>query len=221
MRDSFTFALVSSADAPAAFAFHQSAAATNAHIWPRTESDIRQYAENNELFGVTRGGTGAFVALCYVTLDERTEEWELGGLIVDPNFRLLGLATVLLRLALAHTMAFNQPWANKQELIAHVHQENDNPRTLLDSLGFKHTQIVKIPGTDAPSSMKRDAEGNVTGDKFQFVPQGLHALAQWFAEESATALDGAAWVGTINLGPFTIEDLTVALRDLATRTPLE
>lgn len=176
---SFTFSVVSSAEVAKAYVFHAGIADSNEHIWPRTREQLEAYAQDNSLFGARRTDTGQFVGLCYVKRDSDTEPFELGGLTVAEKYRKSGIGIMLVRFALAHVMVYDDPWSTKQDIIAHVHESNDNPRGLLDLLLFEHREKKAYPGEGFPLSMKRDANGNVVGDVFRFTPKGLQALADW------------------------------------------
>lgn len=195
-----------------AFAFHLKIATSNDHIWPRTEEDIRSLAQSNQLLAAYYEPRD-FVGLCYVKAEDN--EWELGGLTVDPKVQGHGIGTTLARVAIAHTMAYNEPWKYGQEVIAYVHQANNDPRKLLKQLGFTWTTSIEVPDNHAPPSMKRNEQGKIVGDKFRFTPEGLQHLSRWFDNESHAIFDERG--ATVNLGPVTIDDLRVALRDLASQ----
>jgi len=190
--DQFTFFQVSSNIAAEAFAFHQSVSSTNEHIWPRTEEEIKAYSESGELFGVRQSQTGQFVGLCYSTLDEKTNEWEVGGLTVAEKFQKFHLGSALVRFALAHTIAYYRPWKYGQRIIAHVHAENQKPRRLLERIGFEFVEKVVVPGDLAPSSMKRNEEGKLCGDKFEYPQKAIPELSEWFEREPQTLADGTS-----------------------------
>jgi RimJ/RimL family protein N-acetyltransferase len=182
----FVFRQIPSSLADKAFAFHKSQA-NNEHIWPRTEDQIQSYAKDGELFAVLTS-SGEFVAMCYSTLDEKENVWEIGGLTTLKEYRELHLGTLLVRFALAHTIAWYSPWESAQEIIAHVHDENPAPRNLLKRLAFVFAKKVEVPEGIAPASMKRNAEGKVTGDEFRFPPPATENLLKWFEEESKAKL---------------------------------
>jgi hypothetical protein len=112
-------------------------------------------------------------------------------------------------------MAFSEPWTYGQEVIAYVHQANDDPRKLLNKLGFAYVSSIEVPAENAPASMKRNAEGKIVGDKFRFTREGLKQLADWFGNDSHRVFD--ARTAKIDLGPVTIDNLREALHDLAER----
>jgi len=201
--DSYYFGQVPSTAASEAFQFHQSVASSDEHIWPRTEQQIYQYANDGQLFGVRSEQSGPFMALCYVALNSAEKEFELGGLTVARAVQRMRIGTVLARLALAYTMVYEQPWRNDQEVIAHVHEENQDPRKLLKTLGFEYLHPIELPGNQAPPSMKRNPAGNVVGDKFRFTRDGLQLLSNWFNQEfSDTRVGGAKVVVDMDLVTF-------------------
>jgi len=211
--DHFIFFQVSSKFSSQAFAFHKSIASTNAHIWPRTETQIKKYAEDGELFAVRKAACGTFVGLCYATLVG--EEWEIGGLAVDDTIQKHHLGSILVRFALAHTISFQSPWAVHQHIIAYVHEENPKPRNLLARLEFEHDCQVKIPGTAAPPSMKRDADGNVVGDKFKYPPKAVAALAKWFDRDLSDISADESLNATFDCGPGGFDGIRETLRAVA------
>jgi GNAT superfamily N-acetyltransferase len=75
------------------------------------------------------------VGLVYAILDVGAATWEVGGLAVAESSQGLGIGTLLMRFALAHTIVYEQPWQNGQELITHVHEANMDPRRILKRLG--------------------------------------------------------------------------------------
>ena len=211
---SFTLSVVSSTEVATAYAFHEGIAGSNEHIWPRTREQLEAYAKENSLFGARRTDTGQFVGLCYVKRDSDTEPFELGGLTVAEAHRKGGIGVMLVRFALAHVMVYDDPWSTKQAIIAHVHESNDNPRRLLDLLFFEHLERKAYPGEGFPASMKRDTEGRVVGDIFQFTPKGLQALADWFTNEFRGTLSNGAKV-EFHLGPVSLGEMLEDLREMA------
>ena len=215
MPQRFTFSKVPIAKAGEAFACHTSIAKSNAHIWPRTEDEIRRYCEEGSLFCV-RGFDGQLVALCYSILD--AEAWEIGGLTVDGSLQNLGIGTTLVRFVLAHTMVFTQPWENKQRVIAHIHEENNDPRNIFRRLGFVHVRQIAVPAGNAPESMRRNAKGEIVGDELEFSKDGLIQLARWLNSEFDGTLGLAKVPADLHLESGGLADMKVALADMATRT---
>lgn len=218
MRDatSLSFSVVPSSAAEEAFAFHHQIAASNEHIWPRTLEQLKGFAQEGFLFGARRTDTGEFVALCYVAREGDAGDREVGGLTVADSVQKHGVGTFLVRFALAHVMTYENPWATGQDVIAYVHESNDRPRGLLKRLGFTHVDRIEIDGADAPPSMKRNAAGNLVGDRFRFTRDGLRALAGWFTNEFDGTLGRGGPKAEIRLHePARLEDMLEALRDLA------
>jgi GNAT superfamily N-acetyltransferase len=210
-REGCRLATVSSRHAAAAYQFHKKIAETNAHIWPREERQIEEMAHEGALFGLWCGGV--IVALVYATREEGSSVWEVGGLTVDKIHQKRGFGTLLVRFALAHTLAFQEPWRYGQEIVAHVHEANDEPRRLLTNLGFERSRSVTIPGTDAPASMRRDAQGNVVGDEFTLPRNAIHSLARWFRDDFDKVAHDEGLV--IDLGKASLETLRTALEAIA------
>jgi GNAT superfamily N-acetyltransferase len=208
--DPFVFFQVSSKQAKEAFDFHQSC--TDDHIWPRTHEQIEQFCNDGELFAVRKASSGEYVALCYVHLDN-DKEWELGGLTVSEAARGLRLGSVLASFALAHTIANQRPWTYGQEVIAHVHEANEKPRNVLLRIGFEWTETVTVPEDVAPSSMKRNAEGKIKGDKFSFPKTRVTDLANWFDKEFNGTLGDGTTQAIFEIRPGGLASLKDALRE--------
>jgi RimJ/RimL family protein N-acetyltransferase len=194
----------------AALSFHRKISSSNPTIWPREEQEVQRFAEDRHLFGVTQ--SGKLAALCYLAARDRA--WEIGGLVVDETVGRLGIGTMLIQFTLANVLVFDQPWAEKEELIAYVHDDNQAPRKLIDNLGFEFVGKATFP---APPSMKRDAAGNVTGDKFRFAVEGLHRLYAWLLQFNGTLRGGERAV--FDLGRHSLEDFKNALREMTIQYP--
>ena len=208
---SYTFGHVRSAQAGNAFAFHQRIACSNHHIWPRTPDEIRKYAENGQLFGAAVTATSQFVALCYMAFDDHAKELELGGLVTDPELKGLGLGTFLARFALAYTLGFQRPWNYGQAVIAHVHEENDEPRRILERLGFEFSSTVVVPDNKAPRSMRKNEEGKVIGHKFMLQRSATDALIDWL-ETFGGKLGKTDAEALLDLGLITLPQLIESLK---------
>lgn len=211
--EAFTFSRVPIPDARKAFAFHRRISDRDSYIWPRTEVDIRRYSEEGFLFQARRDSTGEIVGLCYSMLED--ECWEVGGLAVHASVRGRGIGAVLVRFALVHTLALQQPWAdaNRQRVIAHVHEENDSPRRILEAAGFEVVRSIEVPGAQAPAGMKLNAAGNLPGDELEFRANGLRKLSAWLdASVDGGLLRNAS--ATLEFGIYAVADLRTALTDM-------
>lgn len=182
---SLYLANITSKDTEAAYWFHQKIANNeNSHLWARTEVEIKALIADGCLFGLWFGEEKRLVALCYATLADNELSWEIGGLTVDDTMKRRGVGTLLLMFALAHTVVYQQPWNNGQTVIAHVHEGNENPRGIINKLGFQHLRRFEVPeSANPPRWMKRNAEGKVVGDEFEFPPAALGTLTTWFHED--------------------------------------
>jgi GNAT superfamily N-acetyltransferase len=218
MRDapeSFRFFQIPSVQAPLAFGFHKEVSANNEHIWPRTEDEIQKYSEEGELFGIIKSSSGEFVGLCYAHYSEEERAWEIGGLTVIPELRQLGLGSFIVRYALGRTIAAQDPWKYGDRIIAHVHSDNQSPRNLLTTIKFVHRGKVNVPADKAPASMKRNPDGTITGDLFEFELGSVPSLSEWFDKEfNGLLLDGKA-KAEFDCGELGLDSLMHDLRTLA------
>lgn len=163
------------------------------------------------MFGAVVTGTIQFVALCYVALDSNEKEFELGGLVTDPALHGLGLGTFLARFALAHTLAFQRPWNYGQTVIAHVHEANDEPRRILEHLGFGFPSKVEVPDAIAPPSMRKNEEGKLIGHKFVLQSRAANTLGTWL-ETFNGKLGKTEAEAILDLGPITLPQIIEALQ---------
>lgn len=213
-RETLCLANVTSKDARAAFDFHEKVAAVpDSHLWARSESQIRKLIKHGCLYGAWLGEDRQLVGLCYALLNEKEQTWEIGGLSVDKSVGGRGIGTILVRFALAHTIVYEQPWVYGQEVIAHVHEANEEPRGILEKSGFEFSRLIPVPEeANPPSWMRRNAEGKIIGHEFKYPPRNVKALSDWFDQE----LDKLERVAVkFDLGPSDIEDLKTDLREIA------
>jgi RimJ/RimL family protein N-acetyltransferase len=213
--DCFRFFQVQSTDVQRAFKFHKSIADANEHIWPRTETEIECYAKDGELFGIIRDDSGEFVGLCYSHLDDKTNEWEIGGLAVTDRFQKLHLGSFLIRFALAHTISVGDPWKYGQRIIAHVHSDNNAPRNLLNRINFEYLGTIEVPADAAPPSMKRNPNGKLIGDEFEFKKSSVRSLYEWFIGEFKRPLADGKAVVEFDCGERGIDSVVTDLQTLA------
>jgi GNAT superfamily N-acetyltransferase len=209
---SLTIAHAKAADRAEAFAFHHQNAGE--FLWPRTPEQFRELVDARQLF-ILRD-VGEVAGLCYVKPDEDAAQWEFGGIFVHPALRGRGAAGALGRVAISAAYQLDEP----NELIAHVHEANPDPRGLLvNQLGFVATGEQEGPPPEmAPQSMRRNEEGLVVGDVFRFERAELAGFADWFEAFDGT-LAGRGGVRTpLALTDDLFEDLGALagdLRDLA------
>lgn len=199
--------------AHAAFAFH--ATASSGFVWPRTVEYIEKLAVNGSLFAAWNKSTGSPVGLAYGDkLDERLAEWEVGGLTVEKSAQKQGLGSVLLQFALVNLFAQNfdplpQPFPH---IVAHVHQDNQRPRSILQKLRFEQTGTVRLDPRTAPSTLKQNTEGLIIGE--QFTGAGLIDLSRWL--DSFNGRLSPTCRCELDFGPlFSIENMRTAIRELA------
>lgn len=186
--------------------FHEKVTETNGHVWPRTKEEIHHFCADGALFGVRRKSDDALVALCYVALDKKDDAWEVGGLTVEKTEQSLGIGTLLVKMAIAFTVALEPPEYRGRKIIAHVHEANDEPRKLLEKLGFRLAGKVEIPPKVAPLKMKRNAAGKIVGDTFEFSLAGLETIHKWLSQDFDGSLGKGKAEAHLNFGPgFTRE----------------
>jgi RimJ/RimL family protein N-acetyltransferase len=187
------------------------------YIWPRTKEQLKAYSENGELFAIRNCASREIVGICYVILDDGGKRWELGGLGVSESFRSAGLGRVLIRFALARTIASNRPWFYKQTVIAHVHESNPAPRNALKNAGFEQNGQEEAPSDEAPASMKRNAAGKVVGDVFIFPQSAVAALITALGKDFTSPLhDGKSRAVFEETSVWTLATLLGDLKEAAT-----
>jgi hypothetical protein len=209
--DQFIFFQIPSTSANKAFLFFESIQLSDDHLWPRTREEIYHFAVEGELFGIRASTTEEFVGLCYASLNKEETEYEIGGLIVADIAKNLGLGTILTRFAVAHVIANERPWLYKRKIISHIHQANNDPRNIFARSWFEQIGSEPVPEEIAPPSMKRNAEGKLVGDKFEFPRTAVPQLSKWLNEEFNGLLrDGKALIN-IELLPAGVKGLKQAL----------
>jgi GNAT superfamily N-acetyltransferase len=188
-RRSFTFRIAVEDETTLVLNFHQKY--LTEHLWPRTLEEFERLAEE-ECFYVafeTVASDEALVGICYIRHDKEptqpnTERLEFGGVYVTDSCRGYGVATALGIIALSNHHVWDPPLGR---LIAHVHEANDLPRGMLqEQLGFVLVDKETPPPEIAPTSMRRNKDGEVVGDVFQFDPVKLLHFADWIEKFSGT-----------------------------------
>ena len=128
------------------------------HVRRLSREDVGNLVGSGVLW-IARDQEGRLVGCCYVRVPESTEAEmppaEYGGAYVRAEHRGRGIGEALARLAIAHFMWDNDP-ESLPALIAHVHIENEKPRTVLEKLGFRHDKRIKVPeGVPGSSTCQR------------------------------------------------------------------
>jgi len=214
---SYIFSQIPDTIAAEAFAFFQSVASVDPHMMPRSEGEIQEFANRGELFGVRNAESGALVAMAYATLEEGKREWEFGGLIVADNVQKLGIGTTLAGFTLCSLIANERPWYRGDTIITHVHEANPDPRNLLNGWGFQPIEgpdgKTILKGEMAPPSMKRNAEGNVVGDKFRLPRAAVRKLANWINKEFQGVLRDGKTRAIFEVRPSGPDSIKEALKE--------
>lgn len=166
-----------------AFAFYQSF--STEFLWPRTVDEIGSMAEDGQLFAAA--DANRVLACCYMKPLEGGDindvlrrvidvdnAYEFGGVLVDDAARGQKIGSTLGRVSLAAVSAMASP----SGVIAHVHEENELPRPLLERLGFGVTGEKDGPPF-VPPGMKTNSEGKVVGDVYRFEFGRFADIADW------------------------------------------
>jgi len=135
---------------------------------------------------------------------------EYGGAYVRAEHRGRGIGEALARLAIAHFMWDNDP-ESLPALIAHVHIENEKPRTVLGKLGFRHDKRIQasggVPGFEHMPKAKED--GLVHGDEFVFDSKKIaELLRQVAAVLRNKKIEGKSGEETPILAKLKVEEFT-------------
>ena len=201
------------AEAADAFEWHRQFAASDDHIFPRQWDDFRRMAADLELVAATEAGE--FVGLCYYTQDPKSQEWEVGGLMVAQSQRGRRLGAALWCITLGNLLIDIDPIELGESVIAHVIKSNPAPRAIITDLTkFHHRQDLEIPGEVLPG-LKTEEDGKVHGDEFEMtVPDTLIALAEWCEEWTGLLGDGTDAVVDLREG-LTLLDWAEGFREMA------
>ena len=212
-----------SGDVAAVHRFHQSQ--STEFIWPRTPDYLCQLADEGSLFIALTTNTTTnskhIVGMCYAVKGEEPEgeqRWEFGGICVSDEFRGYGLGSALGIIAISSHYLYEPP-EKDERLIAHVHEDNSLPRRMLErQLGFIKVGQETPPSEVVPPELRRNAEGFVVGDLYEFKKSTLGKFADWL-ETFDNWIEGKSGRVTTNLNlKFFKENLAVAieaLRELA------
>lgn len=207
--------------------FHQSQATE--FIWPRTVSDLRGLADDGSLIIAFTTNITAIskqiIGMCYVMKGDEPEgdlagklRWEFGGVCVSNNLRGYGLGSAISTIAISSHCVLELP-QNGARLIAHVHEDNDLPRRMLEKqLGFIQRGQEIPPSEIVPSTLRRNAEGNVVGDLYVFQAPTLSKFADWLEAMGGKITGKMGDMATdINISLFKddFDSTIIALRDLA------
>lgn len=170
----FKVQLVTSSRVHLVLDFHHSHAGQ--YLWPKTLEDLQRFAEDGLLYELTLNEV--IIGCCYISADNKPEgsqTYEYGGVFLLPEYRNQGLAGALGKICIANLFVTDTCSPN---LIAHVHQDNNDPRSLLQALGFEYKETIQVPIDKAPSNMP-SKDGFVYGDEFNFNMLQLAKIADW------------------------------------------
>lgn len=171
------FCIVDTRNSREAYQWHRGFAANEDCIFPRNWDDYNLLVKEGRLL-CARNEKGDYLALAYFNFNDGV--WEVGGLMVTVQERGKGLGSIIALLTLGHVLFTEDPLDRRESVVAHVHAENNKPRSIIEKvLKFRKTRRIKVPGSKLPGLRTNNA-GEVEGDEFElFMPETLHALAQW------------------------------------------
>lgn len=212
--------------APEAHEFHEEY--ISEYLWPKTQEHFEALAESGGLFRVLDAATGTMVGVCYI--DEGTEpdggsqRWEFGGIFVNSEYRKYGIGSTLGKICISNHLVMNAT-DDDARLIAHVHEFNEAPRRMLtQQLGFVENGQETPPDEVAPPNMKRNDEGHVVGDLFEFRRSVFDDFADFFEEWAESGQiegkEGTVSEAKIRVFGFRRENIKLtlkAMRDLASK----
>lgn len=181
----FVIRLASAERASIILKFHT--AHVGEYLWPRTLKEIRRMIEDECLYELVEPyQVGVkLVGICYIAPGEEPDSTanrrEFGGIFLLEKYRgkALGLAKFFGMAAISEHFI----WDNSGErMIAHVHEENTLPRRLLtQDLGFTEVGKEIPPRHIVPKNMKKNKDGDVVGDLFEFQHEKLADFATWLS----------------------------------------
>jgi hypothetical protein len=217
----YVISAVPGSQAEDAFGFHEAFAAENPNIFPRSSEELRTYAENGELFAI-RSPAGAIVGLCY--LRPCDEGMEFGGLSIAKEISSMGLASVLARFSLAHWLSWEpgvlsrsgtQLRSNSLPIIGHVLLTNQDPRDLLEAVGFEilpENAKREYPGEGMPPGFPRNSKGKIEADLFTLRVEAVKRLEGFFKAFAGRSSKGARV--DLNFGPaLEVRNVVAILED--------
>ncbi len=183
----FTIRLASADRASIILEFHHTHVGD--YLWPRTLEEFKSMIQDECLYELVKPNRRGveLIGICYIAQgtdqESKLSRKEFGGIFLLEKYRggkKFGLARILGMAAICEHFI----WDNSDErMIAHVHQENNLPRRLLvEDLGFKPVGQEIPPPHLVPKNMKKNEEGNVVGDLFEFQREKLKDFAIWLSE---------------------------------------
>jgi hypothetical protein len=181
----FVIRLASAERASIILKFHT--AHVGEYLWPRTLDEIKKMIEDECLYELVESHQVGvkLVGICYIAHAEEPNSTvsrrEFGGIFLLEKYRgkTLGLAKFFGMAAISEHFI----WDNSGErMIAHVHEENALPRRLLtQNLGFNEIGKETPPRHIVPKNMRKNKDGDVVGDLFEFQREKLADFATWLS----------------------------------------
>ncbi|MEA3040055.1 MAG: hypothetical protein QOE79_2568 [Sphingomonadales bacterium] len=207
------FSAIEAEDCFSAHKWHHDFAGANDALYPRTRDDFESMVMMGSVWAA-KSPAGDYLALAYASYDEFQKVCEIGGLMVDPDVRKMGLGSTIMRLTLIHALLEeNLLSVPGVRIVAHVVEGNTTPLGIItNTLRFHHVGAVQIPADELPGLRSRD--GFVHGDEFELtIPDSIVALAEWADGWNGHLNDGTAHIELRN--GVSMKDWASALRSLA------
>jgi GNAT superfamily N-acetyltransferase len=175
-------------------------------LWPREARFFHELISEQELFLVFE--EAVVVGICYYTRRE-DGRWEIGGLYVEEPLRRCGVAHALASVAIA-TLFVTSRSDTPLDLIALVHEQNDDPRRLLGE-AFEETDETEVD-TNPPVGINTNKNGEAVGNVFGFRTSALNNIADWLdrfsgglqgksGDEVQLTIDADVWKDRATLVP--------------------
>ena len=163
-----------------AYHWHRGFAGADDALFPRQHESFQDLVMQGSVWAA-RSANGDYLALAYAALDLSNKECEIGGLMVAAQARGKGLGSIMMRLALAHSLLEENVLEDpNMRVVAHVLKSNNAPRGIIENgLRFRAAKPVEIPSRMLPG-LRHDPDGFIRGDEYELVkPDSLTALAEW------------------------------------------
>lgn len=198
-NDLITFRLTPADDSRAVFTFVE--ALNQGNLFDRSGGVFEAAVRAGALYEVVVGdddriiGTGMFQPT-YQDSAGNQHETELGGLMVHPAARGVGVMGLMLKLMMVHRFVRLLPPDSNERDIAHVIDGNQGPIHGLLAAGFKPAGPVKLHADEfdgAMGHMMRDGEDFVRMQLYRFDPAALDKLLRqlWTLQQQGGRLSPA------------------------------
>lgn len=118
-------------------------------LFDRSARAFKEAAQAHHLFEVINTRTEAIIGTCVVQEEpqSRGRQYEIGGMMIHPGARHLGLNTLLTKAVMVRQLCTDHAAENDITYLAHVIDGNTGPVHSLLASGFRaHEQVIVMPG---------------------------------------------------------------------------